>query len=46
MTNKKKTNGQKIGYDSFFGEFVCSWWIWSSNRRPLIYRSPWMLWTT
>jgi len=30
----------------FFGVFVCFAGIESKNRRALIYRASWMLWTT
>jgi len=30
----------------FFGVFVCFDGIEAQNRRALIYRDPWMLWTT
>jgi len=30
----------------FFGVFVCFACIEAENRRSLIYRCPWMLWTT
>jgi len=29
----------------FFGVFVCFDGIEAENRRALIYRGPWMLWT-
>jgi len=30
----------------FYGVFVCFAGIKAENRRALIYRGPWMLWTT
>jgi len=30
----------------FYGVFVCFAGIEAENRRALIYRGPWMLWTT